>query len=156
MTITVDIRPEVQAELAQQAAARGRAHPRVAQRGHARRPHDQGIDRRRPSVSRFVLDNTVTMARCFTDKATKFKETLLSRLSNQTDSAIVPALWLYDPRSHRHKSARGYPESGRMIGGTYIRADTSLTYSRRYGQRTTCASESAKRRTSFASGGCFV
>jgi predicted nucleic acid-binding protein len=47
-------------------------------------------------VSRFVLDNTVTMAWCFTDEATEFTETLLSRLSNLTDSAIVPALWLYE------------------------------------------------------------
>jgi predicted nucleic acid-binding protein len=47
-------------------------------------------------VSRFVLDNTVTMAWCFTDEATPFTETLLSRLSSLTDSAIVPALWLYE------------------------------------------------------------
>jgi len=47
-------------------------------------------------VSRFVLDNTVTMAWCFTDEATEFTETLLRRLSNLTDSAIVPALWLYE------------------------------------------------------------
>jgi len=47
-------------------------------------------------VSRFVLDNTVTMAWCFTDEATEFTEALLSRLSNLTDSAIVPALWLYE------------------------------------------------------------
>ena len=47
-------------------------------------------------MSRFVLDNTVTMAWCFTDEATEFTETLLSRLSNLTDSAIVPALWLYE------------------------------------------------------------
>jgi len=52
MTITVDIRPEVQAELAHQAAARGRARPRVAQRGHARRSDDQGIDRRRTAQRR--------------------------------------------------------------------------------------------------------
>jgi predicted nucleic acid-binding protein len=47
-------------------------------------------------VSRFVLDNTVTMAWCFIDEATEFTETLLDRLSNSTDSAIVPALWLYE------------------------------------------------------------
>jgi predicted nucleic acid-binding protein len=47
-------------------------------------------------VSRFVLDNTVTMAWCFTGEATESTETLLSRLSNLTDSAIVPALWLYE------------------------------------------------------------
>jgi predicted nucleic acid-binding protein len=45
-------------------------------------------------VSRFVLDNTITMAWCFTEEATDFTETLLSRFSNMTDSAIVPALWL--------------------------------------------------------------
>ena len=43
-------------------------------------------------MSRFVLDNTVTMAWCFTDEATEFTETLLHRLSDLTDSAIVPAL----------------------------------------------------------------
>jgi predicted nucleic acid-binding protein len=47
-------------------------------------------------VSRFVLDNTVTMAWCFNDEATPFTETMLSRLSSLTDSAIVPALWLYE------------------------------------------------------------
>jgi predicted nucleic acid-binding protein len=47
-------------------------------------------------VSRFVLDNTVTMAWCFTEEATEHTETLLSRLSDMTDSAIVPALWLYE------------------------------------------------------------
>ncbi|HUB33641.1 MAG TPA: type II toxin-antitoxin system VapC family toxin [Bryobacteraceae bacterium] len=47
-------------------------------------------------MSRFVLDNTVTMAWCFDDETTPFTETLLSRLSSLTDSAIVPALWLYE------------------------------------------------------------
>jgi predicted nucleic acid-binding protein len=47
-------------------------------------------------VSRFVLDNTVTMAWCFSDEATELTKTLLSRLSNLADSAIVPALWLYE------------------------------------------------------------
>jgi predicted nucleic acid-binding protein len=47
-------------------------------------------------VSRFVLDNTVTMAWCFTDEATEFTKTLLNRLSNLTDRAVVPALWLYE------------------------------------------------------------
>jgi predicted nucleic acid-binding protein len=47
-------------------------------------------------VSRFVLDNTITMAWCFNDEATPFTETLLSRLSSLTDNAIVPALWLYE------------------------------------------------------------
>lgn len=47
-------------------------------------------------MSRFVLDSTVTMAWCFTDEATEFSETQLSRLSDLTDSAIVPALWLYE------------------------------------------------------------
>jgi predicted nucleic acid-binding protein len=36
------------------------------------------------------------MAWCFSDEATEFTETVLSRLSNLTDSAIVPALWLYE------------------------------------------------------------
>ena len=47
-------------------------------------------------MSRFVLDATVTMAWCFTDEATEFNETLLSRLSDITDRALVPALWLYE------------------------------------------------------------
>jgi len=47
-------------------------------------------------VSRFVLDNTVTMAWCFTEEATEFTEVLLNRLSNLTDTALVPALWLYE------------------------------------------------------------
>jgi len=47
-------------------------------------------------VSQFILDNTVTMAWCFTEEATEFTETLLSRLSSLTDSALVPALWLYE------------------------------------------------------------
>jgi predicted nucleic acid-binding protein len=47
-------------------------------------------------VSRFVLDNTVTMAWCFTEESTEFTKTLLSRLANLTDSAVVPALWLYE------------------------------------------------------------
>jgi predicted nucleic acid-binding protein len=47
-------------------------------------------------VSRFVLDNNVTMAWCFTEEATEFTKTVLSRLSNLTDSAIVPVLWLYE------------------------------------------------------------
>jgi hypothetical protein len=47
-------------------------------------------------VSRFVLDNTVTMAWCFTEPATESTEALPNRLWNLTDSAIVPALWLYE------------------------------------------------------------
>jgi predicted nucleic acid-binding protein len=47
-------------------------------------------------VSRFVLDATVTMAWCFAEEATDSTEGVLSRLSSLTDSAIVPALWLYE------------------------------------------------------------
>jgi predicted nucleic acid-binding protein len=36
------------------------------------------------------------MAWCFTDEASEFTEALLHHLSNLTDSAIVPALWLYE------------------------------------------------------------
>ncbi len=36
------------------------------------------------------------MAWCFNDEATPFTETLLGRLASLTDSAIVPALWLYE------------------------------------------------------------
>ena len=54
-------------------------------------------------MSRFVLDNTVTMAWCFNDEASPFTETLLSRLSSLTDNAIVPALWLYEVVNVRRK-----------------------------------------------------
>ena len=40
-------------------------------------------------MSRFVLDNTVTMAWCFTDEATDFAEILLNRLSDLTDTATL-------------------------------------------------------------------
>jgi hypothetical protein len=43
-------------------------------------------------VSRFVLDSAVTMAWCFSEEATEFTKTLLLRLSNLTDTAVVPAL----------------------------------------------------------------
>ena len=46
-------------------------------------------------MSRFVLDTTVTMAWCFSEEATEFTRALLGRLSDLTDSAMVPALWLY-------------------------------------------------------------
>jgi hypothetical protein len=36
------------------------------------------------------------MAWCFSDEATPFTENLLDRLANQIDSAVVPALWLYE------------------------------------------------------------
>ena len=36
------------------------------------------------------------MAWCLTEEATEFTNALLSRLSNLTDSAVVPALWLYE------------------------------------------------------------
>jgi predicted nucleic acid-binding protein len=47
-------------------------------------------------VSGFVLDATVSMAWCFTDEATELTETLLARLTELTDHALVPALWLYE------------------------------------------------------------
>lgn len=47
-------------------------------------------------MSRFVLDATITMAWCFTDEAAEFTETLLSRLADLTERALVPALWLYE------------------------------------------------------------
>ncbi len=47
-------------------------------------------------MSRFVLDNTVTMAWCFTGEATELTETLLGHLSDLADSALVPSLWLYE------------------------------------------------------------
>ncbi len=47
-------------------------------------------------MSRHVLDNAIAMAWCFSDEATPFTENLLDRLANQIDSAVVPALWLYE------------------------------------------------------------
>lgn len=47
-------------------------------------------------MSRFVLDNTVTMAWCFRDEATDLSRALLVRVSNLTDYAVVPTLWLYE------------------------------------------------------------
>jgi predicted nucleic acid-binding protein len=47
-------------------------------------------------VSRYVIDNAVTMAWCFTEEATSYTENLLDRLSNLVDTAVVPALWLYE------------------------------------------------------------
>lgn len=47
-------------------------------------------------MSEYVLDNAVTMAWCFTDEATSYTENLLDRLSNLIDSAVVPALWMYE------------------------------------------------------------
>jgi predicted nucleic acid-binding protein len=47
-------------------------------------------------VSEYVLDNAVTMAWCFNDEATPYTENILDRLSNLLDSAVVPALWLYE------------------------------------------------------------
>lgn len=47
-------------------------------------------------MSRFVLDATVTMAWCFTEEATDLTRGLLGRLSNLTDIAVVPVLWLYE------------------------------------------------------------
>jgi predicted nucleic acid-binding protein len=64
-------------------------------------------------VSRFVIDNTVTMAWCFTEEATELTETLLSRLSSLTDSAIVPALWLYEVVNVTELAVR----SGRVTEG---------------------------------------
>jgi predicted nucleic acid-binding protein len=47
-------------------------------------------------VSRFILDSTVTLAWCFSDEATGHTESFLNRLSSVTDTAVVPALWLYE------------------------------------------------------------
>jgi predicted nucleic acid-binding protein len=47
-------------------------------------------------VSRYVLDNTVTMAWCFAEESSEFTETLLRRLASLDDEAVVPALWMYE------------------------------------------------------------
>lgn len=36
------------------------------------------------------------MAWCFTEEATEFTTALLNRLSDLTDTAVVPVLWLYE------------------------------------------------------------
>jgi len=36
------------------------------------------------------------MAWCFTEEGTEFTQTMLSRLLDLTDRAVVPALWLYE------------------------------------------------------------
>ena len=61
-------------------------------------------------MSRFVLDATITMAWCFTDEATAFTETLLSRLADLSDRALVPALWLYEVVNDRFSSQRHLAE----------------------------------------------
>ena len=47
-------------------------------------------------MSRFVLDSAVTMAWCFSDEATAYTDGFLNRLSTLSDTAVVPALWLYE------------------------------------------------------------
>ena len=47
-------------------------------------------------MSQYVLDNAVTMAWCFSEEATPYTENLLDRLSNLVDSAVAPAIWLYE------------------------------------------------------------
>lgn len=47
-------------------------------------------------MSRFVLDNTIAMAWCFSDETTSYTDYFLNRLSNLVDVAVVPALWVYE------------------------------------------------------------
>lgn len=47
-------------------------------------------------MSRFVLDSSLAMTWCFSDEATAYTEGFLDRLSTVTDTAVVPALWLYE------------------------------------------------------------
>ncbi len=42
------------------------------------------------------MDSAVTLTWCFSDEATAYTESFLNRLSTLTDTAIVPALWLYE------------------------------------------------------------
>jgi len=46
-------------------------------------------------LSRFVLDNTVTMAWCFPEETTAFTEGILNDLANDGE-ALVPVLWRYE------------------------------------------------------------
>lgn len=52
-------------------------------------------------MSRFVLDNTVTMAWCFSEEATEFTQTLLLRLSNLTDSLADLPIEVENPTALR-------------------------------------------------------
>ena len=77
-------------------------------------------------MSHFVLDATITMAWCFTDEANEFTETLLSRLSDLTDRALVPALWLYEVVNVVELAAR----KGRISeeqAGTFLNSLTDLS-----------------------------
>jgi hypothetical protein len=47
-----------------------------------------------PRVTAFVLDVSVTMARCFKDEASEDAWALLDRLT--ADTAIVPGIWSAD------------------------------------------------------------
>ena len=46
-------------------------------------------------MSRFGLDNTVTMAWCFPEETTPFTEAILNDLANDGE-ALVPVLWRYE------------------------------------------------------------
>jgi len=52
------------------------------------------------------------MAWCFSEEATELTKTLLLRLSNLIDSAVVPALWLYEVANVVELAAR----KGRIPG----------------------------------------
>ena len=65
-------------------------------------------------MTRFVLDNTVTMAWCFRDEANDLSSAVLSRLSDLTDTAVVPVLWLYEVANVIALAARRGRISGRL------------------------------------------
>jgi predicted nucleic acid-binding protein len=46
-------------------------------------------------LSRFVLDNTVTMAWCFPEETTPYTEGILNDLADDGE-ALVPVLWRYE------------------------------------------------------------
>jgi predicted nucleic acid-binding protein len=56
-------------------------------------------------VSRFVLDNSVTMRWCFENTSTPYSEAILQEMINGTE-AVVPVLWLYEVVSVLAKSQR--------------------------------------------------
>src|SRR5205807_6984783 len=74
-------------------AGRGRAHPRAAQGGAARRAQDQGADRRRPAVS-LVFDASLTLGWYFEDERTAAVDAVLDRVIEE--GAVVPTVWRYE------------------------------------------------------------
>jgi hypothetical protein len=74
--------------------ARGRGPSGVRARPAARRALPAAADRERATVSRFVLDCSVTMAWCFESEADAYARAVLASMAR--DRALVPAVWLLE------------------------------------------------------------